>query len=516
VNDGGTGVSEERFAEIVEEIRLDRQRWPALVEFLRDDHPIHHQRGAAATVRMRGWVLLTIARTRVSEEALGYLLEELDNGRDAYLVAAAAKALRSYEKSAPEFAPFLGRALRNIRLHDDLISLENYGGYPDDDGGTTALRELLETVRWMGPAARKILPDVEALRDNVHGDLPKDISAAAAVAVEAIRALVAAEASCCLPLNLLDGFRSLLRPLRKPAAIADVELEDQDGKVLRFGEFFGQQPSIVAFFYTRCSNPQRCSLTITKLARVQEILEREGLASRIRTGGITYDPAFDGPTRLRNFGEGRGMRFGERSRLLRTSKGFADVKAYFGLGVSFIETLVNRHRVEVYLLDAEGRVAASFTRIQWDEARVVREAAKLLEEGSSRRRSLARGAQSTAFVGTTGIASLLIAFFPKCPMCWAAYLSMFGIASVQNLPYVPSLFPVLIGLLVVHLGSLWWRGRAQRRMAGFNLALAGSVLILIGGIGFHSPGLAICGVLMNTLGTAVSVFGWEGLRVARR
>jgi protein SCO1/2 len=516
VNDDGTGVSEERFAEMVEAIRLNRQRWPELVEFLRDDQPIYHQRGAAATVRMRGWVFLAIARTCVSEEALGYLLEELDNGRDAYLIAAAAKALRSYEKSAPEFAPFLGRALRNIRFHDDLISLEEYGGYPDDGGGTTALRELLETVRWMGPAARTILPDVEALRDNVHDDLSKDIAAAAAVAAEAIRAPVAAEASCCLPLNVLDGFRALLRVSRKPAAIADVEMEDQDGNVLHFGEFFRHQPSIVAFFYTRCSNPQRCSLTITKLARVQEILEREGLAARIRTAGITYDPAFDGPPRLRSFGEDRGMRFGERSRLLRTPAGFADVKAYFGLGVSFIETLVNRHRVEVYLLDAEGRVAASFARIQWDEARVVREAAKLLEEGSDQRRSLARSARSTAFVGATGAASLLMAFFPKCPMCWAAYLSMFGIASVQNLPYVPSLFPVLIGLLVVHLGSLWWRGRVQRRMAGFNLALIGSLLILLGGIGFNSPGLAICGVVLNTVGTATSVFGWDGLRAARR
>jgi protein SCO1/2 len=56
-----------------------------------------------------------------------------------------------------------------------------------------------------------------------------------------------------------------------------VELEDQDGARVKFGEFFTGKPSVVAFFYTRCDNPNKCSLTITKLGRLQRRLAELGL-----------------------------------------------------------------------------------------------------------------------------------------------------------------------------------------------------------------------------------------------
>ena len=40
---------------------------------------------------------------------------------------------------------------------------------------------------------------------------------------------------------------------------------------MTFKDFFHGQPSIVVFFYTRCDNPMKCSLTVAKLARVQAI-----------------------------------------------------------------------------------------------------------------------------------------------------------------------------------------------------------------------------------------------------
>ena len=57
---------------------------------------------------------------------------------------------------------------------------------------------------------------------------------------------------------------------------------------------------------------------------------------------------------------------------------------HFALGVNFIESLVNRHRIELYILDAQGRIAASFERIHWDEADVVARAMKILDERAAR------------------------------------------------------------------------------------------------------------------------------------
>ena len=83
------------------------------------------------------------------------------------------------------------------------------------------------------------------------------------------------------------------------------------------------------------------------------------------------DPEFDHSKRLRRYGEARDVRMDVRHRMLRTTEGVDSLRRHFRLGVNFIESLVNRHRIEIYILDAEGRIAASFERIHWDEQQVV-------------------------------------------------------------------------------------------------------------------------------------------------
>src|SRR5512132_2588081 len=108
-------TSESRFAALVDALATDPDRHTQLIELLREDHPLYDGRGAAATVRMRGWVLLALTRVGVSDAALLFVLEELDTGADAYLVAAAARALRCYPRPTEGFAPFIMRAITNIR-----------------------------------------------------------------------------------------------------------------------------------------------------------------------------------------------------------------------------------------------------------------------------------------------------------------------------------------------------------------------------------------------------------------
>ena len=113
----------------MDELKSDPARSDLLIDLLREDHPIYDQRGTAATIRMRGWVLLAFERLGLPETALLFVLEELDNGRDAYLVAAAARSLRSYRIPPGQWPLFLARALANIQFHDDLVCLDRYGGY---------------------------------------------------------------------------------------------------------------------------------------------------------------------------------------------------------------------------------------------------------------------------------------------------------------------------------------------------------------------------------------------------
>ena len=210
-------VSELQFSTLVDEVKSDPARSALLVDLLREDHPIYDQRGTAATVRMRGWVLLAFERLGLPEAALVFVLEELDNGRDAYLVAAAARSLRSYTCPSPVMAAFLMRALANIQFHDDLVCLDHYGGYAvsqkirirgDGTGrdtaggdttapGTTAVDELVMSLRWLGCDAADAVPAMEALlTDNAKGG-----GALSQTQLQELRAILESLRSIELPLE---------------------------------------------------------------------------------------------------------------------------------------------------------------------------------------------------------------------------------------------------------------------------------------------------------------------------
>jgi len=365
----------------------------------------------------------------------------------------------------------------------------------------------------MGPVAAAILPEIESLRDNWHGEISPEIQERAAQAIDAIKRPVPVT-GCCIPVGILDGFKSWVRGgPRGAGSLKGVRLEDQARNQLWFEEFLCGKPAIVVFFYTLCDKPQRCSLTIAKLARVQKLLAQKNVTAQIRTAAITYDPAFDTADRLFSYGQSRGLVLDDDHRMLRTVEDFAPVKAYFRLGVNFIESLVNKHRVEAFILDRQGQVAASFERIQWDEQRMVQEAIALLAEPIDRKNPNPRPqsapskntARSAAILASTGGLSLATALFPKCPACWMAYLSAFGVAGLEWAAYPRWLLPLLCALMILNLGGLWWRGRVLQRMAGFYLALAGSLLLLDSVLGLNFSFASKCGVLLNMAGSVFSV-----------
>jgi cytochrome oxidase Cu insertion factor (SCO1/SenC/PrrC family) len=375
-----SGLPESEFAVLVDALAADPQRRPQLISLLREDHPLYDQRGAAAIVRMRGWVLLAMARAGVDDAALIFVLEELDTGVDAYLVAAAARAVRSRPRPDAALAPFVMRALVNIRYRDEPVSFEQYGEYAVSTAQTSAVRELLATLAWLGPQARGVLPELEQLRGpGLSRKLRLDLQRA----LQAIRVDAPSARSCCgaVP-DAVETATSWEAESRRGAEPVDaVVLEDQTGEPVTFGEFFHGRPSIVVFFYTRCDNPMKCSLTVAKLARVQKVLAEQGLQEQIRTAAISYDPAFDLPERLRVYGADRGVRMDVHHRMLRAQDDNAALRRHFELGVNFIESLVNRHRIEAYILDAQGRVATCFERLHWDEQEVVARAIAVLGEG---------------------------------------------------------------------------------------------------------------------------------------
>jgi protein SCO1 len=371
-------TAEEHIAALVDAVKENPRRRDCLVALLPEQLSLYGGRSTTATVRMRGYIIAAFGQVGLPAAALPYVLEELESGRDPYLVAAAATALRGLDGPTSQVVAFLVKAIENVRYADDAVSFDSYRPRWPLPTRTTAIEELLKTFAWLGPDAQSARPALEALHDHPEATTPSARATLEAVLAE----LDDAGAGCCAaPDTLTDQCSGEAHP--DLAVPVGVELEDQDGCRLSFGDFFSGRPSIVVFFYTRCDNPNKCSLTITKLAALQRALQERGLHGRIRTAAITYDPAYDLPPRLRAYGENRGVIFGDSDRFLRTTAGLGVLQEYFDLGVNFGQASVNRHRIELFVLDHDGAIARRFTRLQWNPHEVLQHASALAEPGDA-------------------------------------------------------------------------------------------------------------------------------------
>jgi protein SCO1/2 len=501
-------LSEPQFAVMVDSLAASETAREGLTALLHEDHAIYDQRGTATIVRMRGWILLALARVGLSDNALLFVLEELDTGHNGYLVAAAARALRSYPSPRAAFAPFVVRALGNMRYQDEAVDLDEYGAYATSVTATTPVRELLATMVWLGPHGREALPQLEAFRTTGRGvsrTLLDELERAVDAVQRAPAQVDSAPLECCTLRIGLGSVSSWPFGTRANSdSVQSIVFEDQDGSSVTYSDFFCGQPSIVAFFYTRCDNPQKCSLTIAKLAEVQRQLAERGADNQVRTAGITYDPGFDLPARLRAYGKNRRLQMNEGHRLLRATDGIEPLRRYFKLGVNFVESLVNRHRIEVYVLDPAGRIAASFERIHWDARQVVDCAVELLNANVPSQPAPARASCRAASPMVATLIAGGAALFPKCPVCWASYLSVFGIAGIEQIPYASWMYPVLLTVMLLNLAGLWWRSRSTERMSGFYLATLGALAIVATKTNL-APGLSpMWGVGLTLAGSVVS------------
>lgn len=146
-------------------------------------------------------------------------------------------------------------------------------------------------------------------------------------------------------------------------------LEDQDGERLHFSELVGTRPILIAFFYTRCMNPLKCSLTITRLG---EALRARDLPP-FDAHAISYDADYDDPTRLRGYGIDRGFPFASHARLLRCVGGRRALRSVFDLHVGFGGFTVNSHARELFLVtpDGDGQRLPPDALAQHDRLRAV-------------------------------------------------------------------------------------------------------------------------------------------------
>lgn len=476
-------------------------RTQALVALLQEEHIAYAECSSAEVARRRGWVLVALGREPLGDAALPLVLEEMQTGHQPYVLAAAARALRSAGQPQPAFAGCLLRALQTLARRDDFVDLDQWGGAAATMDARTALAEALDTLRWMGPQAKGIKPALTALAAESAG-LADDHREALAGILQALpdAADDEEEANCCA---LPPLWRRRAREASLAAPAASVSFEDQDGAAHAWNDVFVGRPSVVAFFYTRCDNERKCSLTVAKLAQLQKLLA--GADAAVNLVAITYDPEFDLPHRLRGYAESRGLVPGPHCRLLRSTGGLGALQVHFGLGVGFAGSLVNRHRIEVYLLDASGRIRAAHERLDWDPAEIAAEIQQLTVAAPAAEPARPRAATVAGAAPT--LWALLLALLPKCPVCGAAYLSTTGLMALPQVPGWERYWPLLLLALIVNLSAMAWIARVRRHWGPLAWTVAGTLLLVIAGLALGQQAGLIGGAALTAIGSLLAVLG---------
>jgi protein SCO1/2 len=479
--------AEKAFAE-----RVDTARDPTdLIELLREDHVDYAGAAAAGVVRMRGWLYLALARFGLPPAALPYLFEELESGHDAYLVAAAAHALRTVPPD-PIHAKFLTAALRNTDGRDQPVSFERFGETTTANAPTSVVGEILSALERLGPMARNMSADLAQLL-GADCLLDPESHQRLAELTNSLRDQPAA--FCC---SWPRGAQPKNSSVVPSASLAAARFEDQDGNMLTFSQLVIGHPTVVAFFYTRCDNPLKCSLTVAKLAQLQRQLQVAGVGEAIGIVVITYDPGYDHPARLRAYATSRGFCPTGSCRVVRAVEGFDVVRRHFSLGVNYAGTIVNRHKLELFVLDRRGKTAAAFERFQWDTAEIVATAQLVLNP--PRRRI---GQWLVTALGCA--ASIAVPLFPKCPVCWATYFSLFGALGLGTVPYSPWLRTLLVVAALCNLAIVVWRSVVTRWMLPSAPVVLGTIALLSAQAGIEFPGQLWAGGLLTLVGSTASV-----------
>ncbi len=171
-----------------------------------------------------------------------------------------------------------------------------------------------------------------------------------------------------------------LAPSERGTAISLPPLQNQDGRVVTVDDLRGA-PVALSFIYTRCENERKCPLVARTMAALQTELDRANVVPRPRLALITYDPEYDTPKHLKDFGEEHGLRFTDAVMLLRPEPDRKQrLFEELNVRVNFNDRGVNLHGVQLILLDKEGRAARAHHTLVWDNDVVLADLKQLARE----------------------------------------------------------------------------------------------------------------------------------------
>jgi len=172
--------------------------------------------------------------------------------------------------------------------------------------------------------------------------------------------------------------------------VPDFGLINQDGKRIHLAQYRGKT-LLITFVYTRCPQPDQCTLMSTNFAAIDQALQKEPETyNKTHLLTISFDPDYDTPKVLRSYGASHTGRYSDETfQHWEFASGSKDevkgVAQFFGLRYyhdteSKDEQVI--HSLRTAFVSADGKVIKLYRGNEWQPAEVVEDLTTLLSSQS--------------------------------------------------------------------------------------------------------------------------------------
>ena len=162
------------------------------------------------------------------------------------------------------------------------------------------------------------------------------------------------------------------------AEIPDFALINQDGKRIHLAQYRGQALALT-FIYTRCPDPDQCTLMSTNFAAIDQALQKEpDLYKKTHLLSVTFDPDYDTPKVMRSYGAGHtGRLSNETFQHWEFATGSKDeikkITEYFGLKYFQDESGEAKiiHSLRTAVIGPDGKLYKYYRRNEWKPQEII-------------------------------------------------------------------------------------------------------------------------------------------------
>jgi protein SCO1 len=169
--------------------------------------------------------------------------------------------------------------------------------------------------------------------------------------------------------------------------ITDFKLLNQDGQPIRLSQYKGKALALT-FVYTRCPQPDQCTLMSTNFAAIEKELQQQpDVYTKTHLLSITFDPEYDTPKVMRSYGASHSGRYADEAfKHWEFATGTpAQVKAiaeYFGVR-SFKDSATGKeeliHSLRTAVIDRQGKLVKLYRGNEWKPADIAADLKSLVQ-----------------------------------------------------------------------------------------------------------------------------------------